>query len=127
MDNLLREKLNKALNRDCDGNARWAYVRHCLSLLRDLKDGLCEASHSEASPGGDADILSVQQQQSVSSMIQLVVALGVVPSLLPGVGLPLAKRSKFYELVAEAENESPSILEVCQIKYLWVVFFKTII
>ena len=115
MDNLLKEKLNKeAININSDDeNVRWAYVRHCLSLLRCLKDELCQASKI-GSDTGHVDILSIQKQQCVSSMIQLVVALGIVPSLLPGVGLPMAKRSKFYELLnaENAETESPSVIEV---------------
>ena len=56
-----------------------------------------------------AHSLSVGQEQHVSSLIQLVFALGVVPSLLPGIGLPVEKRSKFYNLVVPKEPQENSV------------------
>ena len=53
--------------------------------------------------------MSVGQEQHVSSLIQLVFALGVVPSLLPGIGLPVEKRSKFYNLVVPKEPQENSV------------------
>ena len=41
-----------------------------------------------------------------------VVALGIVPNLLPGVGLPAEKRSKFLQYLLQTSREVP-ILEVC--------------
>ena len=44
-------------------------------------------------------LVSVTNQQNLASLVQLVIALGALPSLLPGVGLSMSKRSKFYETV----------------------------
>ena len=54
----------------------------------------------------DQPLLSVNQQQNVSLLIQLVIAFGALPFLLPGVGLPLDKRSKFYSMVCPSSNLS---------------------
>ena len=80
-------------------DVRWEYVLKSLELLNSLKESLKSVEDSDLN-------LSVNQQQNVSSIIQLAVALGIVPSLLPGVGLPLSKRSKFYEIVSKEQELS---------------------
>jgi hypothetical protein len=40
-----------------------------------------------------ADILSVNQQKTIRTCLQFVISMGVLPSLLPGVGISLAARS----------------------------------
>lgn len=103
LDNLLKEKLNLKENVANNEEVRWAYVKECLALLEELKAGMNDVSEKES-------LLSVSQQQNVSSIVQLAIALGMVPSLLPGVGLSVSKRSKFYEVVAKKES-TLSILE----------------
>ena len=113
LDNLLKEKLNGAKIGDALEDVRWSYVAHCLKLLSDLKSSLLEVSqigHDDKTKP-PLDTLSVSQQQNVSSMIQLVIALGIVPSLIPGVGIPIEKRSKFYEIVMRS-HDSKSVEEV---------------
>jgi len=101
LDNLLKEKL------DSDGkealDVRWNYVTKGLELLQKLKNSLPKDSKDSLS-----ESLSVSQQQNVSAGIQLVIALGIVPSLLPGVGLSMAKRSKFYEIEAKTRKSDDS-------------------
>ena len=61
------------------------------------------AALSEAEGGGGGDdgqqkkgaMLSVKAEAAVSSLLQAVIALGLLPSLLPGVGLAPGKRSKW--------------------------------
>jgi len=67
---------------------RWNYVSVCLDYLSDLKRVLEEvkSSSTTAENALPPTSLSVNQEQQVSSMVQLVLALGVLPSLLPGVG-----------------------------------------
>lgn len=67
---------------------RWNYVSVCLDHLSDLKRVLEEvkSSSTTAENALPPTSLSVNQEQQVSSMVQLVLALGVLPSLLPGVG-----------------------------------------
>ena len=68
---------------------RWNYVSVCLDYLSDLKRVLEEvkSSSTTAENALPPTSLSVNQEQQVSSMVQLVLALGVLPSLLPGVGM----------------------------------------
>ena len=59
------------------------------------------AALSEAEGGGGDDgqkkgaMLSVRAEAAVSSLLQAAIALGLLPSLLPGVGLAPGKRSKW--------------------------------
>ena len=92
LDNLLKEKLSKAPSDDAKNNdenlgvkdhdevldVRWTYATKGLELLAQLKDTLKDKKESLS------ETLSVSQQQNVSSLTQLVIALGIVPSLLPG-------------------------------------------
>ena len=59
-------------------DVRWTYATKGLELLVQLKDALKDKKESLS------ETLSVSQQQNVSSLTQLVIALGIVPSLLPG-------------------------------------------
>ncbi len=49
--------------------------------------------------GLEADALSISQQKSVSSLLEMILALGVLPNMLQGVGSPLHKRSQFLQLL----------------------------
>ena len=100
------------------------YVRCCVHALMNLKFELKQLAEQEKEVlGGSkgpklaADALSISQTKSVSSLVQMVVALGVVPNLLPGVGLALEKRSEYLQLVMKSIPER-SILE----KYKQLVF-----
>ena len=64
-----------------------------------------------------ADALSIQQSKAVERVVEMVVALGVIPHLLPGVGPPLERRSKHLQDVIKAVPVK-SILE----KYRQLVY-----
>ena len=49
--------------------------------------------------GLEADALSISQQKCISSLLEMILALGVLPNLLQGVGTPLHKRSQFLQLL----------------------------
>ena len=102
LDNLLKEKLSKNDENQNFDDVRWAYVQKSLDLLFQFK----QLSETEN------DILvSVTNQQNLASLVQLVIALGALPSLLPGVGLSMSKRSKFYEVVAK-KDQNLSVLDL---------------
>jgi len=63
-----------------------------------------------------ADTLSISQSKAVSSLLQIVVAIGVYPNLIPGVAPPLDKRSR--ELLESSGKSEKSILE----RYKQLVF-----
>ena len=97
LENLLKEKLLTANLEDSE-DVFLAYTTHGLSLLKSLKSCM-ESNHEET-------LLSVNQQQNISLLTQLVIAFGALPFLLPGVGLPLEKRSKFYTMVCPPKDLS---------------------
>merc|ERR1711963_517638 len=74
LDNLLKEKLDFNETGEIL-DVRWNYVTKGLELLQRLKNSLKDKDCL-------GDTLSVGQQQNVSATIQMVIALGIVPSLL---------------------------------------------
>ena len=50
-------------------------------------------------PKLEADALSISQQKSVTSLLEMLVVLGILPNLLPGVGIPVIKRSDFLQIM----------------------------
>lgn len=101
-----------AVTRDKD-SLRWCYVKTCLELLKLLKESLIELKREGEGSGEEsahgkrgndaprlpADSLSVGDQKTVLTAIQFVVILGISPNLLPGVGIPLEKRSGFASVL----------------------------
>lgn len=51
-------------------------------------------------------LLSVQQERDVAKCLQLVVAFGLLPNLMPNVGIPVQKRSKWHNLFASRSGTS---------------------
>lgn len=84
-----------------DSDWRWQFVLEGLSFLRRLKQALLILAAKSAEDSGPIgpDALSVAQQQKLSNLLQIITALGSVPSFLPGVGLPADKRSKFHRFL----------------------------
>ncbi|CAN8001604.1 unnamed protein product [Ixodes pacificus] len=76
------------------------FLDHCISLLVLLKALLDEASTGCASTAAQGvpplppSSLGVLQQKTVQGLLQFVVALGIYPNLLHGVGVPLGKRTE---------------------------------
>ena len=101
-----------AVTRDKD-SLRWCYVKTCLELLKLLKESLIELKREGEGSGEEsahgkrgndaprlpADSLSVGDQKTVLTALQFVVILGISPNLLPGVGIPLEKRSGFASVL----------------------------
>lgn len=81
------------------------FLDHCISLLITLVRILDKAatvptssqphnpSKRSDAPPAPASCLGVLQQKSVQGLLQFVVALGINPNLLPGVGLALERRT----------------------------------
>ena len=65
-----------------------------LYILLSLKKCLSEkTSKCKGKEQPAADLLSVSQQKTIRTCLQFVISMGVLPSLLPGVGISLAARS----------------------------------
>ena len=93
------------------------YVRCCVNALINLRFELTKLASSEEKASIAADSLSIGQQKSVTGLVEMILALGVLPNLLPGVGLPASKRSLFLQTVIETVPDR-SILE----RYKQLVF-----
>lgn len=92
---------------------RWSFVETCLELLLLLKNSLTSAKRESerndpeskhCKRGNDApllpaDALGVGDQKAVLTIVQFVVILGICPNLLPGVGLPVGRRSGFASVL----------------------------
>lgn len=95
------------------------YVRCCVNSLLNLR---FELTNVATNSGGDEsrlepDTLSIGQQKAVLGLVQMILALGVLPNLQPGVASPASKRSVFLQAVLEAAPDR-TILE----KYKQLVF-----
>ena len=93
------------------------YVRCCVNALINLRFELGNVANSSSSneesnekPKIDPDVLSIAQQKNVQGLVQMILALGVLPNLLPGVGTPVSKRSAFLQSIIETVPDR-SILE----------------
>ncbi|XP_039280530.1 transport and Golgi organization protein 6 homolog [Nilaparvata lugens] len=75
------------------------------------------------------ELLSISQQKSVRLCLELVVTLGLLPNLLPGVGMSIEHRSSHAQkiFIEIAENEEPASNEekfervVVVTKSLWIL------
>lgn len=90
----------------------WSFASHALLLLLCLQESMAllaaayqppppNAKTAEAAPPLSPDTLSIAQERTVQAALQFVVMLGLCPYLLPGVGLPLGRRTEFSALVQD--------------------------
>ncbi|XP_067854338.1 transport and Golgi organization protein 6 homolog [Heptranchias perlo] len=88
----------------------WSFVSEALVLLLCLKQAMVELlaqfvpptpnpKTPECAPALPPDTLSISQQKTVQCVLQFIVTLGICPSLLPGVGIPLSRRSDFAAMI----------------------------
>ncbi|XP_071448061.1 transport and Golgi organization protein 6 homolog [Hetaerina americana] len=88
-------------------DVRWRWVVLALHIFLSMKE--C---------GNAEDMLSVRQEKSIRTTFEFVISLGLLPSLLPGVGIPLEKRcsASTAEWVKStssvAENSPISVIEL---------------
>jgi len=80
------------------------YVRCCVHALVNLKLELVNALEEQKKedlkgPKLDADTLSIAQQKNVNSILEMMIVLGILPNVLPGVGVAIHKRSDFLQLI----------------------------
>ena len=102
LDTVLRERLPSPSQDGNPEDVRWEFVEASMAALDRLKAALAEA---EASEGQKGAMLSVKAESAVSSLVQATIALGLLPSLLPGVGLSPQKRSKWARVCMEGRQD----------------------
>ena len=95
------------------------YVRCCVNALINLRFELNNVAteNTDDQKTVEPDILSIAQQKNVQALVQMILALGVLPNLIPGVGTPVSKRSAFLQTIIQTVPER-SILE----RYKQLVF-----
>jgi len=100
------------VNLSLGSDIHFDYVRCCVNALINLKFELINANNRQEDdtnkssiPKLEADALSISQQKSVSGLVEMIVALGLLPNLLDGVGIPLEKRSSFLQSILTAIPE----------------------
>ena len=98
---------------DDDGDVRWRFVVASLSTL--LKLRLHLTAVGAAATDASVPLLSVRQQKQVSTLLQMVTALGLLPNLMPGVGLALERRSQFVRCLQGSKVEHGSTTTVEQV------------
>uniref|UniRef100_A0A8C7AZL4 Transport and golgi organization 6 homolog n=1 Tax=Neovison vison TaxID=452646 RepID=A0A8C7AZL4_NEOVI len=90
----------------------WSFTSQALLLLLCLKETMIHLAADftpgkpnlktpEAAPALSPDTLSISQQKTVQSALQFVVTLGICPYLMPGVGVPLRRRTEFGAVVQD--------------------------
>ncbi|KAG8231900.1 hypothetical protein J437_LFUL011369, partial [Ladona fulva] len=67
---------------DENSDVRWKWVSLALHIFLSLKE---RAQEKEL-------LLSVRQGKGIKSCLEFIISMGILPSLIPGVGIPLAKR-----------------------------------
>lgn len=97
---------------------QWVYVENCLAYLTAVKMILTEKSSNglanesniqmcnlpkgkDVSFATSSRSLTATEKQNLSSLIHLVMAFGVMPYLLPGVGLPIERRKNCCPVLHE--------------------------
>ena len=50
-------------------------------------------------------LISIKSEQDITKCLQLIVATGLLPYLHPSVGIPIQKRSKFYQILNSHLNQ----------------------
>lgn len=83
-----------------DADIRWSFITYALQALHELKSSMLEASSVT-----EKDVmLSIKQQKDVSVLLQMISAFGIIPFIVPGIGPPIEKRSKFVKYLVGPLN-----------------------
>lgn len=81
---------------------RWSYSCLCLETILEIAKSIdldsvnCNNSGNLNDP--NVPQLSVQHEIDIAKCFQLIVGFGLLPNLLPNIGVPIQKRSKFFNL-----------------------------
>jgi len=124
LDKILDEKLQKysagvSLGSD---DVRWSYVEQGLALLNQLCQCLvrlrgkeCQlasaGTRTNQAPPLPADSISIGHQSCISGLVQIILVFGAVPSFIPGVGIPVDKRTKFADVLKDEKRRKDLNIE----------------
>ncbi|XP_054714685.1 transport and Golgi organization protein 6 homolog [Uloborus diversus] len=99
LESLVALYLTPCVDENCQSCGILEFFELCLVLLKLVNLVLQqekEAASSESKPSG---LLSISQQLTVRKCLQFVIALGIVPNLLPRVGIPQSKRMEYPDIL----------------------------
>ena len=74
---------------------KWIFCQVCLHALSCLKNTLQAMKNLDNAGKGPVVDLSINDQQVVKTVIQLVVVVGICPNFVKGVGIPIEQRTGF--------------------------------
>ncbi|KAL1457967.1 hypothetical protein WDU94_008145 [Cyamophila willieti] len=77
------------------GTSRWRFISVAVYLLLKLKEKLESCCTEEMKE----TLLSINEEKEVKRCAEICVSLGLMGALLPNVGIPMEKRSKYISLV----------------------------
>ncbi|KFM81853.1 Transmembrane and coiled-coil domain-containing protein 7, partial [Stegodyphus mimosarum] len=88
------------------------FLALCLVLIKLLSEALIAEETEDVSVNKNEQkysvpkgLLSISQQKVLKKCLQFVVALGILPNLLRGVGIPLIKKSEYGSLVEHLSSD----------------------
>uniref|UniRef100_A0A8D9ADL4 TANGO6 N-terminal domain-containing protein n=1 Tax=Cacopsylla melanoneura TaxID=428564 RepID=A0A8D9ADL4_9HEMI len=82
------------------GNSRWKFITVALYLLLKLKEKIESFGKEDVKQA----LLSVNEEKEVKRCAEICVSLGLMGALLPGIGIPVEKRSRYISLVKSELN-----------------------
>ncbi|GAB6026738.1 transmembrane and coiled-coil domains-containing protein 7 [Chamberlinius hualienensis] len=95
-------------NSNIEGDFYWEYVKFGLKILKCLNDYLSTESTSQETSKNISStrsgLLNIKQQNSIQKTCEFIVILGVGRNLVPGLGIPWEKRSKFTAFISKNDN-----------------------
>lgn len=87
-------------------NDRWSYCCFCMEMILELAKIVDSDSANCNLSDDDSQIprLSVQNEIDLAKCFQLVVGFGLLPNIIPNIGIPIQKRSKWHNLFSSTTD-----------------------
>jgi len=92
----------------------WKFTVTILNLLYNLRREVEEAERNQSEEERSIEVLSLQTQLDVQKIVELLVGFGLLPYLLPGIGVPEKIRKKNYlasELFLGDDKRLPHLIQ----------------
>lgn len=106
---------------NCEIDIIWEYIIVCLRILMYLNQSLqvegveMKTEKVQNNEKHHPNIIGVQDQDTVCSLIELVMSFGVLPNLLPGIGRPVKTSSYLQSLLPRTSTHPRKILTILKV------------
>jgi hypothetical protein len=110
----LEEQFKSLLENNGPITSSWKFTVTILNALCRLKVAVEDAERTQPEEQRSIEVLSLQAQFDVQKCVELVVGFGIVPYLLPGIGVPEKLRKKNYlasELFLGDDRRLPHLVQ----------------